>query len=149
MTVALLAWRQTCETLKPKHRLIPHDVVTWWNLTYDMMRFTLNYWEAIDSITTNKTLKLCKYKLFADDWNVIQDLHQENDMTFFCHFLSTFSHLLHLWKIDIAYWHFWHFYKEWIKVKILKVSKKGAKSCNKSDLFLKALKRWQQVAKSV
>jgi len=29
--------------------------------------------------------------------------HQENDMTFFCHFLSTFSHLLHLWKIDIAY----------------------------------------------
>ena len=57
--------------------------------------------------------------------------HQENDMIFFCHFLSTFSHLLHLWKIDIAYWHFWHFYKEWIKVKILKVSKKRCKKVPK------------------
>jgi N-acetylmuramoyl-L-alanine amidase CwlA len=39
-----------------------------------MMRFALNYRAAIDAITTDKTLKLRKYELFAEDWNIIQDL---------------------------------------------------------------------------
>jgi len=73
-TIALPAWRLTCETLKLKRRLIPRDVVTRWNSTYDMMHFALNYREAIDSITADKTLKLRKYELFAEDWNIIQDL---------------------------------------------------------------------------
>ena len=38
------------------------------------MHFALNYQEAIDSITADKTLKLRKYELFTDDWNIIQDL---------------------------------------------------------------------------
>jgi hypothetical protein len=73
-TIALPAWRQTCQTLNLKRRLIPRDVVTQWNSTYDMMCFALNYREAIDSITADKTLKLRKFELFADDWNIIQDL---------------------------------------------------------------------------
>jgi hypothetical protein len=39
-----------------------------------MMRFALNYRAAIDAITADKTLKLRKYELFAEDWNIIQDL---------------------------------------------------------------------------
>ena len=39
-----------------------------------MMRFALNYRDAIDSITADKTLNLRKYELFTEDWDIIQDL---------------------------------------------------------------------------
>jgi hypothetical protein len=39
-----------------------------------MMRFALNYRDAIDSITADKSLNLRKYELFAEDWDIIQDL---------------------------------------------------------------------------
>ena len=73
-TVALPAWKKCCEAFELKRRLIPRDVVTRWNSTYDMMHFALNYRDAIDSITADKTLNLRKYELFAEDWDIIQDL---------------------------------------------------------------------------
>jgi len=44
--------------------------------------------------------------ILAEHWTASDYLergHQKNDMPFLCHFWSTFSHLGHLWKIDIAY----------------------------------------------
>jgi hypothetical protein len=73
-TIALLAWRCTCSELNLKKRLIPCDIVTRWNSTYDMMRFVLTYWKAIDQITADKVLKLRRYKLDNDDWSIIEDL---------------------------------------------------------------------------
>jgi hypothetical protein len=57
-----------------KVKLIPRDVVTRWNSTYDMMVFALEYRAPIDSITANKSLKLRKHELDNDDWQVIEDL---------------------------------------------------------------------------
>jgi hypothetical protein len=74
MTIALPAWRCICRELKLKERLIPCDVVTRWNSTYDMMRFAVAYRLAIDKITADKTLKLRKYELDNDDWVIIEDL---------------------------------------------------------------------------
>jgi len=73
-TIALPAWRDTCYELGLKVKLIPRDVVTRWNSTYDMMRFALTYREAIDAITADKTLKLRKYELDNDDWLIVEDL---------------------------------------------------------------------------
>jgi hypothetical protein len=70
----LPAWRETCTNLNLKVRLIPRDVVTRWNSTYDMMSFALNYRTAIDSITADKGLKLRKYELDDEDWTIIGDL---------------------------------------------------------------------------
>jgi hypothetical protein len=42
-TITLPAWHQACSELGLKVRLIPHDVVTQWNSTYNMMDFVLKY----------------------------------------------------------------------------------------------------------
>ena len=73
-TITLPAWRATCEANELKPNLIPCDVATRWNSTYDMMRFVLKYWVPIDSITANKSLKLWQFELDNEDWKIIGDL---------------------------------------------------------------------------
>jgi hypothetical protein len=58
--------------MKPK--LIPRDVVTRWNSTYDMLRFALAYRQPIDIITADKTSKLRKFELDDEDWDIVGDL---------------------------------------------------------------------------
>jgi hypothetical protein len=69
-----MAWCLACETNKLKVKLIPRDVITCWNSTYDMMAFALTYRKPIDEITANKTLKLRCYELDAEDWQIVDDL---------------------------------------------------------------------------
>ena len=38
--------------------LIPHNVKTWWNSTYDMLNVAVEYRQVIDDITANKSLKM-------------------------------------------------------------------------------------------
>jgi hypothetical protein len=73
-TIALPAWRRICREVHLKKCLIPHDVVTRWNSTYDMMKFTLTYRVAIDKITADKGLKLRRYELDNNNWTIIEDL---------------------------------------------------------------------------
>jgi len=73
-TLALPAWKKVCRQLSLKPRLIPRNVVTRWNSTYDMLRFTLKYCEAVDEITTDKSLKLHKFELEDEDWMIVEDL---------------------------------------------------------------------------
>jgi hypothetical protein len=39
-----------------------------------MMRFVLTYKAAVDKITADKSLKLRRYELDNDDWEIIKDL---------------------------------------------------------------------------
>jgi len=39
-----------------------------------MLQFAVKYRIAINSITADKTLKLCKYELDNDDWRIVNDL---------------------------------------------------------------------------
>ena len=73
-TIALPAWRRIRTDLGLKPKLIPRNVVTRWNSTYDMMEFALKYRKPIDIITADKSLKLRKYELDNDDWEIIGDL---------------------------------------------------------------------------
>jgi hypothetical protein len=74
LTLALPAWKRICGKYKLKCRLIPRDVATRWNSTYDLLRFSLQYCTAIDDITNNKAFKLQKYELEPKDWLIIKDL---------------------------------------------------------------------------
>lgn len=55
-------------------RLIPRDVKTRWNSTYDMLKLALKYRVVVDDVTADKPLKLRKYELDDEDWTIIADL---------------------------------------------------------------------------
>ena len=74
MTIALPAWCKACTTHKLPVRIIPCDVKTHWNSTFDMVKMAFKSHPAIDDITANKSLKFHKYELDDDIWKVIGDL---------------------------------------------------------------------------
>jgi hypothetical protein len=73
-TLALPGWRRACATHKLAPNLIPRDVTTRWNSTYDMLSFVLRYRPAIDTVTADKNLKLRKFELDDDEWKIVGDL---------------------------------------------------------------------------
>jgi hypothetical protein len=74
MTIALPAWRKACVANNLPICLILCDVKTCWNSTFDMVKMALKYCAAVDDITANKGLKLHKYELDDDDWDIVLDL---------------------------------------------------------------------------
>ncbi|KAJ7442837.1 hypothetical protein B0H11DRAFT_1748817, partial [Mycena galericulata] len=73
-TILLPAWHKICRKCKLKERMIPRDVRTRWNSTYDMLYFAQNYRTAIDAITSEKSYKLRRYELDETEWDIIGDL---------------------------------------------------------------------------
>jgi hypothetical protein len=53
-TLILPAWQEMLKELKMKDWIIPCDVTTRWNSTYDMLSFALEYRKAIDLLTADK-----------------------------------------------------------------------------------------------
>jgi len=49
--------------------IMPCNVVTCWNLIYEMLKFAYSYQEAIKVLTGNQTLKLQDYK-----WDIVKQL---------------------------------------------------------------------------
>ncbi|KAF8153799.1 hypothetical protein B0H34DRAFT_661760, partial [Crassisporium funariophilum] len=73
-TIILPQWLERLEDLGLKVHMMPQDVSTRWNSTFDMLNFALNYRVAIDGITSNRDLNLCKYELEDDEWAVAERL---------------------------------------------------------------------------
>ncbi|KAF8867746.1 hypothetical protein BD779DRAFT_1417179, partial [Infundibulicybe gibba] len=53
-TIILPAWRATLKTLGLGDRMMPRDVSTRWNSTFDMLVFALDYQKALDDICGNQ-----------------------------------------------------------------------------------------------
>lgn len=73
-TIALPTWHETCRAHRLTVRLLPRDVATRWNSTYDMLVVARKYSTVIDSITADKALKLRKFELSDDQWVIVDDL---------------------------------------------------------------------------
>jgi hypothetical protein len=56
--------------------MMPRDVTTRWNSTYDMLKFALEYREALDTITGEKEMKLCKYEMDDKEWVIACQLRK-------------------------------------------------------------------------
>jgi hypothetical protein len=54
--------------------MMPRDVSTRWNSTYDMLEFAVDYREALDSITGNQKMKLRQFELTEEDWEIATKL---------------------------------------------------------------------------
>ena len=82
-TIILPQWFTILEDLTLDERMMPRDVTTRWNSTYDMLEFAVEYREAIDSITANQKMKLRQYELAEEDWEIATKLR---DILKVCHF---------------------------------------------------------------
>lgn len=53
---------------------MPRDVTTRWNSTYDMLEFAIEFREALDTITGDKEMKLRKYEMDSEEWEIAHQL---------------------------------------------------------------------------
>ncbi|KAH8987625.1 hypothetical protein EDB92DRAFT_1801297, partial [Lactarius akahatsu] len=72
-TKLLPAWYKTLVSLNLPRRMMPRDVATRWNSTYDMLEFAIQYRPAIDLMTAVRE-ELRKYKLVSEEWRIAKEL---------------------------------------------------------------------------
>ena len=72
-TIILPQWLEKLDDLGLKVLMMPWDVSTRWNSTFDMLNFTLDYCVAINRITSNQDLNLHN-ELEEDEWAVAERL---------------------------------------------------------------------------
>lgn len=73
-TLLLPAWARCLEDLELDLKLIPRDVTTRWNSTYDMLSFILEHRKAIDNYTGDRRNDLRGFKLTVEEWGVVKQL---------------------------------------------------------------------------
>jgi hypothetical protein len=54
--------------------MMPRDVSTRWNSTFDMVDFAIDYQSAIDAITGNRDMKMRNLELDAPEWAIAKEL---------------------------------------------------------------------------
>jgi hypothetical protein len=60
---------------KPLGRCVmPRDVATRWNSTYEMLDFAHKYRQAYNDITANRNMNMRTYELSNEDWKIVKDL---------------------------------------------------------------------------
>jgi hypothetical protein len=78
-TIILPRWREIVKELgksnpKIRDRVMPRDVRTRWNSTFDMLRFAYTYRDAIDKLTGERALKLRDYEVGEGEWEIVRQL---------------------------------------------------------------------------
>jgi hypothetical protein len=73
-TLTFPQWYQILEALFLDAWVMPHDICTHWNATYDMLDFTYQYKWAINKITDIHEMKLCEYEIEVHEWEVVWQL---------------------------------------------------------------------------
>jgi hypothetical protein len=53
---------------------MPRNVSTWWNSTYDMLCFAIEYRKAIENMTSERKNDLQEFKLIEDEWAIAEQL---------------------------------------------------------------------------
>ena len=60
---------------------MPRDIATCWNLTFDMLDFAIQYWKALDQMTSDKKNDLWDFELDKDEWKLASELHNMLDVS--------------------------------------------------------------------
>ena len=62
------------ESLGLQPRMMPCDVSTRWNSTYDMLEFALEYRTALNMMTADRDMKLRQFELSKKEWGMATEL---------------------------------------------------------------------------
>ncbi|KAL1684500.1 hypothetical protein GGG16DRAFT_68183, partial [Schizophyllum commune] len=73
-TKLLPAWRSACTAHHLAIRLLPRDVRTRWNSTFDMLIFAIKYRVVVDDLTARRDLGLRAFELTKVEWDMASDL---------------------------------------------------------------------------
>jgi len=92
-TILLPQWYKTLAAHHLPHRMMPRDVSTRWNSTFDMLNFALKYRPAIDTMTATRDFDLRKYELVPADWRIAGELRDVLQVFFF-HSLNICAHYI-------------------------------------------------------
>jgi hypothetical protein len=61
--------------LNLQDRIMPRDVATRWNLTFDMLEFAIEYRKALDAISGDRDMELRQFELAEFEWKIAKQLH--------------------------------------------------------------------------
>jgi hypothetical protein len=67
-TIILPTWFSILDDLLLLPLMMPRDVRTRWNSTFDMLDFAVEHRDALDTITGDRDMKLRQYELSEEDW---------------------------------------------------------------------------------
>ena len=67
-TLILPRWYAIVDEFKLAEHIMPWDVSTRWNSTYNMLKFALDYCLALNAITGERDMKLWKHELNDTEW---------------------------------------------------------------------------------
>ncbi|KAG0706541.1 hypothetical protein DFH29DRAFT_762194, partial [Suillus ampliporus] len=73
-TLLLPEWKQILAEHKLPVWIMPRDVSTRWNSTFDMLDFALRYRRGIDAMTDQRKLGLGSFELNENDWMLAEQL---------------------------------------------------------------------------
>ena len=85
----LLLWLAILKELKLDEQIMPQDISTCCNSTYDMLKFALNSCIALDTITGERDMKLWKYELNDEEWTIARQLGDTLEVCSFILFMTT------------------------------------------------------------
>ncbi|OJT15390.1 Zinc finger BED domain-containing protein RICESLEEPER 3 [Trametes pubescens] len=73
-TRLLPEWKSVLRTLRLPEKLLPRDVKTRWNSTYEMLRVAIEYRAAVDMLCANKSNGLRSFELTPQEWKTAKQL---------------------------------------------------------------------------
>ena len=61
--------------------MMPRDISTWWNSTFDMIQIAIAYCEPLNDLTGCRAMKLWDYELTEDEWKIAEQLSDVLDVS--------------------------------------------------------------------
>jgi hypothetical protein len=68
--------------------MMPRDVSTRWNSTYDMLEFAIEYRTGLDTMTADREMNLRKFELSKKEWAMASELCDVLQVSLYVSFAS-------------------------------------------------------------